>query len=86
MDKHALTLLRDAVFWGKTELRKFEAHHPGLVTSLLLHLIVESQALGGSFLDEFWRIVGSCHPTLEKNSTSLLLNLFYFLTPPFPPS
>jgi hypothetical protein len=53
MDKHALTLLRDAAFWEKTELKKFEAHHPGLVTSLSFHLIVESQALDGSLLDEF---------------------------------
>ena len=30
-------------------LRQWEAKHPGLVTNLLLHLISESQALGGSF-------------------------------------
>jgi len=52
-------------------LAKFEASHPGFVTSLLFHLISESQALGGSLLDEFWQSLGKCHPRLEKNICKL---------------
>ena len=69
MENHALALLSDAALWEKTKLAIFEAKHPGLVTSLLLRLILESQALGGTFLDEFWQHLGRCHPKLQKNST-----------------
>lgn len=53
-------------------LTRCEANHPGLVTRLLLHLILESQALGGSFLNEFWLNLGKCDPRLQENSTLLL--------------
>jgi hypothetical protein len=72
MDKHALALLNDTALWKKMGLIKFEAKHPVLVTSLLFHLILESQGLGGSFVDKFWRNLGTCHPRLEENSMSIL--------------
>ena len=81
MDTHALTLLRNEALWKKMGLTKSEANHPGLVTSLLFHLISESQALGGSFLDEFWLNLGKCHPRLPERSTSLLFIHSCLLTP-----
>jgi hypothetical protein len=70
MDKHALAVLSNEALWTKLHLRQWEAKHPGLVTNLLLHLISESQALGGSFLNEFWLSLGECHPRLQENSLS----------------
>ena len=70
IDKHALALLHNKTLWKKMGLTKCEANHPGIVTSLLLHLILESQALGGSFLNEFWLNLGKCHPRLQENSTT----------------
>jgi hypothetical protein len=52
---------------------------PGLVTSLLFHLILESQGLDGSFLDKFWGNLGTCHPKLEENSMSILFLFILFI-------
>jgi hypothetical protein len=80
MDKHILALLNNAVLWKKMGCTKFEAKHPDLVTSLLYHLILESQALRGSFLDEFWGNLGTCHLRLGENGRSLLLLFILIIT------
>jgi hypothetical protein len=41
-----------------------------LVPSLLSCLIKESQALGGTVLDQFWEAVGKCDDKLKDNSGS----------------
>jgi hypothetical protein len=42
---------------------KFKAKH-------LSGFITESQALGGTLLEQFWTVLGACHPKLEENSLS----------------
>jgi hypothetical protein len=79
MDRHALALLNDRALWKTMGLTKLEGNHPGLVTNLLFHLILESQALGGSFLDEFWGNLETCHPTLKENGMSILLLFILFI-------
>ena len=69
MESNALALLRDEPLWEEVGLTKCEANQPGLVRSILRHFITESQALGGSFLNDFWLNLGKCHPKLQENST-----------------
>ncbi|KAF5376509.1 hypothetical protein D9615_008688 [Tricholomella constricta] len=73
MDKHALAVLEEAQSWEwplakriqkDDNMRgKYEADTP----KLLYHLIIKSQELDGSVLDQFWDQVGTCHPKLAEN-------------------
>jgi hypothetical protein len=73
MEKHALAVLNDLNSY--VPLESTEANHQGITGRLLHHLIIESEHLGGSILEEFWRRLGSCHPRLDENSTLLLFSL-----------
>jgi hypothetical protein len=42
---------------------KYNAITPRLLSAL----IIESQRLGGTVLDQFWYQLGNCHPDLKKN-------------------
>lgn len=76
MDKHALAVLEVAQSWdwpltyhiqvSGDRGSKFKAITPKLLSGF----IVESRALGGTLVDQFWVVVGQCHPRLEENSTS----------------
>ena len=71
---------------------KFKAITPKLLSGF----IAESQSLGGTLVDQFWIMVGLCHPQLEENgasrpppawrfSTDIPSQLRSFGTPSFPP-
>ena len=74
MDQHALAVLKDAESWKWSQAKcipesgdqstKFKA----ITAQLLYWLIVESQELGGTVLDQFWLQLGECHLTLKENS------------------
>jgi len=84
MDKHALALLDAANSWswpptsriqqsGAISTRsKFKAVTPKLLAGFLS----ESVKQGGTLLDQFWFIVGGCHPKLEENIQKLRLTEF----------
>ena len=102
MDKHALALLKAAESWdwplmyciqtSGSQDSKFKAITPKLLSGF----IAESQSLGGTLVDQFWIMVGLCHPQLEENgalrpppawrfSTDIPSQLRSFGTPSFPP-
>jgi hypothetical protein len=78
MVEHAVAILGMVESWSppltlrvhgsgeETEDSKFK----GVATKLLSGFIVESIALGGTLLDQFWLVVGECHPKLVWNSRS----------------
>ncbi|KAF8351177.1 hypothetical protein F5887DRAFT_196092 [Amanita rubescens] len=58
---------------------KFKAITPKLLSAV----IIESQALGGTLLDQFWVVVGQCHPRLAENGRSrhpLSEHIFQFIS------
>ncbi|KAF8330339.1 uncharacterized protein EI90DRAFT_3124372 [Cantharellus anzutake] len=71
MDRHALAVMEVAESWDWPPTyrirasgdRDFKAVTPRLMSGF----IAESQALGGTLVDQFWIVVGKCHPRLEEN-------------------
>jgi hypothetical protein len=71
MEKHALAILEAATYRTQGSGKhsgKFKAITPKLLSAA----IIESQALGGTILDQFWVVVSQCHPTLAENGRSRL--------------
>jgi len=74
MDGHALAILEAPEPWDWPLI--YPIQDPGdkgskfkaITPKLLSGFITESQALGGTLLDQFWIVVGQCHPKLEENS------------------
>jgi hypothetical protein len=76
MVEHAVAILNAAESWSwpltlriqgsgeKANDSKFKA----ITAKLLSGFIIESTALGGTLLDQFWLVVGECHPKLTENS------------------
>jgi hypothetical protein len=75
MENHALSVLADAeswewpVTWGIMKTEKQGSHYK---QKLLSWLIKESQRLGGTILDQFWKQMRECHPKLKENGVSRL--------------
>jgi len=71
MDKHALAILEAAEAWKWSSTMRTEASGVAAITlKLLSGFIAQSQVLGGTLLDQFWLLFGSCHPRLNENSGS----------------
>jgi hypothetical protein len=73
MDAFALKVLEDAKSWNWPIVKHIQQsgnQGKALVPSLLSCLIKESQALGGTVLDQFWEAVGKCDDKLKDNSGS----------------
>ena len=74
MDRHASAILEASESWdwpliypiqdSGDQVSKFKAVMPKLLSGF----IAESQALGGTLLDQFWVAVAKCHSQLEENS------------------
>ena len=67
MDAFALEILEDAKSWSWPIVKRIQQ---SLLPNLLSCLIKESQALGGTVLDQFWETVGKCDDKLKDNSAS----------------
>ena len=80
---HALAILEAADSWNWPHTSRIQASgqssrlFKAITPKFLSTLIVESQALGGTLLDQFWVVIRMCHPRLAENgrSDSLSLNL-----------
>ena len=73
MDLLALEVLEDAKSWNWPIVKRIQQsgnEGKALVPNLLSCLIKESQALGGTVLEQFWETVGKCDNKLKENSTS----------------
>jgi len=73
MDAFALEVLEDAKSWNWPIVKCIQQsgkQGKALVPNLLSCLIKESQALGGTILDQFWETVGKCNDKLKDNSAS----------------
>ena len=87
MDQYALAILKDAETWVWPITRciqesgKQGGKYEALTPKLLYHLIVESQTLGGTVVDQFWSQVEQCHPVLKRNGE---LGLLGFVFVPLP--
>jgi hypothetical protein len=75
MDKHALAILHAAESWSwpptlriQDSGKKTQDGKKAVTPKLLSGFIIESIALGGTLLDQFWLKVGGCHPKLIENS------------------
>ena len=80
--EHALAILTAAESWNWPVTSRIQASgetsgkFKAITPKLLSGVITESQALGGTLLDQFWVVVGQCHPRLAENGRSrLLLNI-----------
>ncbi|KAF5376931.1 hypothetical protein D9615_007199 [Tricholomella constricta] len=81
MDKHAIALLAEAESWtwpatphildGKL---KQGGNYKAIMLKLLSSLIMESQLLGGTVLNQFWKQLGECHPKVKENVDNLIRN------------
>ena len=75
-EMHALAILEAAESWNwpvstrDQASGKFSGKFKAITPKLLSAAIIESQALGGTLLDQFWVVVGRCHPRLAQNSRS----------------
>ncbi|KAH9977546.1 hypothetical protein BJV74DRAFT_860371 [Russula compacta] len=73
MDRHASAILEVAESWDwpPTYCTQTSGEQGGrfraITPKLLSGFIAESQALGGTLLDQFWVVVGQCHLRLEEN-------------------
>lgn len=73
METHALAILTTAESWNWPHVQgKFSEKFKTITPKLLSAVILESQTLGGIILDQFWVVVGQCHPRLAENGTSRL--------------
>jgi hypothetical protein len=72
MEKHALENLN--IPDSYMPLEDYEANHQDITGRVLRHLIIESEDLVGSILEEFWQRLGSCRHRLEENGTLLLFS------------
>ncbi len=78
MEMHALVILTAAESWnwpftsGIQASGEISGKFKAIAPKLLSGVITESQALGGTLLDQFWVVVGQCHPRLAENSMSRL--------------
>ena len=78
MTMHALAILEAAKSWvwpGTSRIQaseKISGRFKAITPKLLSAAIIESQALGGTLLDQFWDVVSQCHPGLAENSRSRL--------------
>ena len=73
MDEFALEVLEDAKSWNWPIVKRIQQSGnkgKALVPNLLSCLIKESQALGGTVLEQFWEAVGKCDNKLKENSMS----------------
>ena len=76
MDRHASAILEAAESWDWPLTYRTQAsgeqgsRFKAITPKLLSGFITESQALGGTLLDQFWIVVGQCHPQLEENGAS----------------
>ena len=73
MDLLALEVLEDAKSWNWPIVKRIQQSgnkDKALVPNLLSCLIKESQALGGTVLEQFWETVGKCDNKLKENSMS----------------
>ena len=73
METHALAILKAAELWDRS-LTHTSGSRSGklraITPKLLSCFIHESQALGGTLVDQFWDVFGRCHPKLAENSVS----------------
>ncbi|KAH9961286.1 hypothetical protein BC827DRAFT_1359354 [Russula dissimulans] len=86
MDRHALSVLEAAESWdwpltyciqaSRDQGSKFKAIMPKLLSGF----IAESQVLGGTLVNQFWVVLGQCHPRLEENIE--ILRHMGFSSPP----
>lgn len=70
MDAFAFEVLEDAKSWNWPIVKRIEQsgnQGKAIVPNLLSCLIKESQALGGTVLEEFWETVGKCNDKLQDN-------------------
>ncbi|EDR03341.1 uncharacterized protein LACBIDRAFT_331683, partial [Laccaria bicolor S238N-H82] len=70
MDAFALEVLEDAKSWNWPIVKRIEqSGNQGktLVLNLLSCLIKESQAVGGTVLEQFWETIGKCDNKLKDN-------------------
>ncbi|EDR03339.1 uncharacterized protein LACBIDRAFT_295301 [Laccaria bicolor S238N-H82] len=70
MDAFALEVLEDAKSWNWPIVKRIEqSGNQGkpLLPNLLSCLIKESQALGGTVLEQFWETIGKCDNKLKDN-------------------
>ena len=85
MDKHALALLDAANSWSWPPMSRIlqsgaistHSKFKAVTPKLLAGFISKSVKQGGTLLNQFWFIVGGCHPKLEENSQSILLLFWY---------
>jgi hypothetical protein len=84
MQKHALGILEAAESWEWPDASRIQASgeisgkFKALTPRFLSALILESQALGGTLLDQFWDAVGRCQPRdrfAENGRSRLPLNI-----------
>lgn len=79
MEAHALAILDAAELWDwpLTHCIQASGSRSGklraITPKLLSCFIHESQALGGTLVDQFWDVVGRCHLKLAENSVSNIL-------------
>ena len=66
--EHALGILEVAESWNWPVISRIQ--FKVIMPKLLSAAIIESQVLGGTLLDQFWVVVGRCHPKLAQNSRS----------------
>ncbi|KAF8325089.1 uncharacterized protein EI90DRAFT_3129205 [Cantharellus anzutake] len=83
MDQHALALLKAAESWDWPLAYRIkssggqDSKFKAIMPKLLSGFITESQSLGGTLVDQFWVVVGQCHPQLEENIKILRRIGFY---------
>ena len=76
MVMHALAILETAESWNWPVTSRIQASgeilgkFQAITPKLLSAAIIESQALGGTLLDQFWVVVGQRHPRLAENGRS----------------
>jgi len=79
MYQHALAILEVAESWEWPIVQRIQqsgeqgGKYKAITTRLLYHLIIQSQALGGTVLGKFWTELGECHPKLKENIDKLRL-------------
>jgi hypothetical protein len=91
MDRYALAILKDPEIWEWPIAQRIQdsgkqggKYKPETLTpKLLYHLIVESQTLGGTVVDQFWSKVEQCHPVLKRNGELGLLGFVFVPLPLF---
>jgi len=87
MERHALAILKAAESWNWPDTYRIQAsgekssRFKAVMPKLLSGFIAESQALGGTLLDQFWVVVGKYHPQLEEN-VKILRETEYSSLPP----